>query len=112
MDSHAERMAKNETLFREVNERVDEVAESFSIVTGRDSLLDFVCECGHDGCTERIQLTQTEYEAVRAEPTHFAVLPGHEVPDAEIVIFRNERYVLVEKQPGEPAEIAIETDPR
>jgi hypothetical protein len=112
MDERAERMAKNEALFRQVNERVQEIAESFSIVTGKDSPLEFVCECGQTGCTAQIRLTQTEYEAVRAESTHFAILPGHEAPEAELVVDEYERYVVVEKRPGEPAEIARETDPR
>jgi hypothetical protein len=44
-------------------------------------------------------------------PTHFAVLPGHDVPTVERVVETNERYVIVEKF-GEAAITAIKLDPR
>jgi hypothetical protein len=105
------RLAKNETLFREVNERVAEIADGFA---GEPDgvLLDFVCECGRAECTQRLQLSRSEYEAVRSEPTRFLVAPGHTVREIEDVVDRNERFTVVEKHPGQPAEIADEADPR
>ena len=41
--NRAERVGRNESFFREVNERVRDVNEAFSGLTGRG---DFVCECG------------------------------------------------------------------
>ena len=106
-----DRLAKNETLFRDVNERVREIDERQGVATGTETLWDFLCECGHVDCTQPISLTLEEYERARSSPVVFAVLPGHERPEVEQVLEENERFVLVEKDPEERA-IARETDPR
>ena len=46
---------------------------------------------------ERIELEPGEYESVRADPTHFVLLPGHELPEAEVIQSENERFIVVEK---------------
>ena len=108
MDTRQQRVAKNEALFREVNERIKDV--NFSHVgTGEH---DFLCECGDDDCTAPISLTLAEYEHVRADSTHFAIVPGHDVPDVESVISQNERFAVVEKETPAAARIAVERDPR
>jgi hypothetical protein len=104
-----ERLGANEALFREVNERVAEVAEQF---TAGEGPVDFSCECGNRGCAEQIGMTLAEYEAVRAEATHFAVVPGHEVLDIERVVERHPNYLVVEKQDPDVEEVARVTDPR
>jgi hypothetical protein len=103
------RLAANEALFREVNERVAEVAEQF--ITG-ESRVNFSCECGDRACGEQIAMTVGDYEALRSEATHFAVVPGHEVPDIERVVARHPNYFVVEKQDPDAEEVARETDPR
>jgi hypothetical protein len=103
------RLAENEAVFRDVNESLRYVAEQ-SARTVRT--LRLVCECGDATCAEFIEVTITEYETVRATPTHFVVRPGHELPDIERVVTANDRFAVVEKRPGEPARIATETDPR
>jgi hypothetical protein len=104
-----ERLGANEALFREVNERVAEVAEQFMAGGTR---VDFSCECGNRGCAEQIAMTLGEYEALRADATHFVVVPGHEVPDIERVVERHAHYLVVEKQDPDAEEVARETDPR
>jgi hypothetical protein len=108
MPMRAERFARNEALFREVNERVLEVNKEFEAV---DGLLNFICECGRVDCTEPVRLTLNEYEAVRSYPTHFVVVPGHEGPAVESVIAGNERFVVVERHLDE-TEIADHSNPR
>ena len=94
----AERAARNESLFREVNERIVELQEEFEKKVGGPSPdAAFICECSFLDCTERIELSLEEYAAVRAEPTHFAVAPGHADPGHERVILATERFVVVEK---------------
>jgi hypothetical protein len=112
MGSREERLSANEALFREVNERVAEVAEQFIEVESTASPVKFSCECGNADCTEHIEMTLAEYEAVRAEPTRFAVVPGHEVPHIERVVDRRPGYLVVEKQEEDAEEVARETDPR
>lgn len=91
----AARAAKNEILFREVNERIVELEENF----GRrlDEPTEFVCECSMIDCVERVPLTLREYQEVRAEPTYFLVAPGHVDEAYERVVVRREHYVVVEK---------------
>ena len=100
-----QRVAMNEATFRKVNEGME---------VGQDpsGLLTFVCECGRLGCSKLIQLTRPEYEAVRSNPRRFAIIDGHEILEAEAIVERHERYLVVEKG-GEPeAEIVENTDPR
>jgi hypothetical protein len=107
-----ERLAGNEALFREVNERVAEVATHFIEVETQTEPVDFTCECGRAECAQPITMTMGEYEAIRARPTHFAVVPEHEQPEIEVVIERHPRYFVVEKREEDAQEIARETDPR
>lgn len=110
MDDRERRLGLNEALFREVNERLDELAETFG---GDDGVRhDFICECGDPSCAERISLTLDEYNRVRADPTQFAIRPGHRAGDIERVVFENERYAVVRKHDDDAAELAAETDPR
>ena len=106
-----ERLGANEALFREVNERVSEVAEQF-LAGETPATLNFSCECGDRACTEQVAMTVDEYEAVRAEATQYAVAPGHEIPDIERVVARHPSYFVVEKQDRDAAEVARESDPR
>jgi hypothetical protein len=107
------RVAKNEALIRSLNERVKEIAEPFLEVGGttESERVAFVCECGREGCYETIDLLVAEYERARAQPTRFVVVPGHEVPEVERVVSREERFALVEKH-AEESDIATATDPR
>ena len=56
-------------------------------------------------------MPQTRYEALRANPKHFAVLPGHEDTRIEGVLEQCHGFLVVEKK-GEAGELAIEHDPR
>lgn len=104
------RAASNEALFREVNERVKEKTEAFSFDADAPELFDFLCECAHESCLDHVQLMISEYELVRDEPTHFVLVPGHELPEAEIVRTENGRFLVVEKTVEEA--MLKRTDPR
>jgi len=105
-DRRKYQIARNEALFREVNERVQEVSEDRATLT-----TDFVCECGDAGCTETVPLRDEEYEHVRADPLFFAIVPGHEILDVEEVVARNPRFSVARKHVAE-ATLARDTDPR
>ncbi|MFN2488834.1 MAG: hypothetical protein ABR529_03665, partial [Actinomycetota bacterium] len=106
----ARRIADNESLTREVNERIERYAES-SVSLADGEKLGFVCECGDPECSAEVQLTLTEYEAVRGHPARFAILPGHDIPSVEMVIERHDGYDVVEKM-GDTRPEVIEDDPR
>jgi len=103
------RIGMNEAVFRDVNERIQDVASTFDATSGP---LDLICECGDATCVERISLRSDEYERVRSDPHHFAVASGHVVPDVEEVVESRPGYDIVSKSKGIPAEIAQKTDPR
>ncbi len=109
MDEREQRIVANEALFREVNERVQELQTSFG--GGANDQLAAVCECGDERCTERLSLDYAAYEKLRSNPATFAVVPGHEVPDVEHVVARHGSYLVVEKAP-EAARLAAELDSR
>ena len=109
-NGRAARAARNQALYREVNERVKEVIEAW------DALLplgQWVCECANTDCFESVEMTREEYEAVRAAPTRFFVKPGeaHVFPEAEDVTEHHERYWVVEKV-GIAGKLAERRDPR
>ena len=101
-----ERLAANEALFREVNERIKALGDQF-----QTQVLDIVCECVKDDCALTISLGNDEYDRLRSSGTHFAVVPGHEQPDIEVVVQRQKNYVVVEKV-GVGAQVAEELNPR
>ena len=109
MDERGRRLGENEIVFREVNERLRDLGEGFSLVS---DLADFVCECGNTSCTERVRMTLADYEKVRSDPKHFVVVKGHEELEYERIVSSDEDYSVVEKLPGGPAGLAITDDPR
>ncbi len=102
-----ERVARNEAAFRVVNEGIERGRD----LADEERVIKFVCECGDAGCTRLIGLTVAEYEAVRTNPRRFAVLGGHDVGEAEDVVERHERYIVVEKH-ADTAPIVEQRDPR
>jgi hypothetical protein len=105
----AERIARNDSTFRDANERIDDVAQTIDDYRG--TLLPFLCECADLSCTDIVRLTGEEYEEVRRRPTSFLTVPGHEDDEATSVVEENDRFAVVEKV-GSAAEIAVELDPR
>jgi hypothetical protein len=93
----AERVAKNESLFREVNEQILELEESFGTRSAEESLPGFVCECASDGCSVIVAMSLDEYRLARETPTRFLVAPGHADPEHERIVMRTDRFELVEK---------------
>ena len=96
------RLARNKALIRSLNERVAAISEALETFGS----LKFMCECGIYACKERIELTFSEYETVRLDPTHFLVHPNHVLHALEFVVLEcPESYVVVEavSTAGRPA---------
>jgi hypothetical protein len=108
MSARDERAAENETLFRSVNERIEQTALSWGMA---ENGVEFLCECDDTECLERLRLTVEEYEAVRAHPAQFVVAPDHQAHDVEYVKHIERRFVVVRKV-DEAAKVADEHDPR
>ena len=71
-----------------------------------EAVMPFRCECGLIACGAAIQLSASEYDEVRSDPRHFAVLADHVLPDGERVLERRRGWVIVEKLPGSGSDIA------
>jgi hypothetical protein len=110
MSSREERIARNEALFREVNERIRQVRAGAGDLGSRDTFA-VLCECGDQNCVEEIRLTPQDYERIRADPRQFVITPGHGVPDVEEIVDEGEGFEVARKH-EEEAEIAERTDPR
>jgi hypothetical protein len=105
-DLHKGRLARNEDFFREVNERINEKAESHGLDSHK---YEFFCECSDVACTERVKLTLPEYEHIRASPTRFVVKSDHVVSEIEHVVESVPDHMVIEKH-GEAGRIAIELE--
>jgi hypothetical protein len=90
-----ERIAQNEAMFREANQRAHAWDERH---LDREIELYF-CECAKPGCREKVSLRDADYERVRSDPRLFVVVSGHELPDVETVIERHEGWSIIEKAP-------------
>lgn len=107
MDEREQRLAQNEVLFREVNERVDSLAHDL----GPDVPYRFFCECANADCTFMITLPIATYEGIRSDPKQFVVLPLHYTPEVEELIVQEDTHWVVRKE-GEAGEYVEKLDPR
>jgi hypothetical protein len=105
----AEQIARNDSIFRDANERIERAAKQYPEVERAP----FICECADLSCREVVLLTLEEYTRVRSRPTHFVVAPGHEevATGAVEVVERGERYVVTKKI-GKAGAVATDLDPR
>ena len=107
MDAREHRLAQNEALFREVNERVEAVASHLS----PHDEYQFLCECANADCTFRLTLSISTYEAIRADSKQFVVLPLHYTPEVEELVVKEDTYWVVRKT-GDTGEYVESLDPR
>ena len=79
-DEKAERQvraARNQALFRVVNERLEGLADAFQFIAEHTA---FTCECADERCVEPMLMTVDEYETMRGHSNRFAVLRGTSTP--------------------------------
>jgi hypothetical protein len=88
----AARFAYNESLYREVHERHDELDALF--VEGLPNTLDLMCECRNPSCNTTVKLEPATYADVRAQPGRFVIAAGHDHPGVEIA--SHDGYVVIE----------------
>jgi hypothetical protein len=112
MSESLERLARNQSLFREVNERIEYLAEVNERIgyVAEGATSEFVCECGNQECIETIELNLKAYERIRSNPTWFLVKPDHDISQIERVISRDDGFAVVERLIAE--EYLEETAPR
>src|SRR3954453_13635626 len=84
MSRSADRAAKNDELFRDVNRNIARLEERF----GHTRTLELICECEGVGCHDGLEIDSAAYADVRSSPLRFVVLPGHEDLQIEQVVLR------------------------
>lgn len=99
------RAARNEALFRSLNEKIVELERAFVVASDTFTI---ACECADANCVEMLEIAPQAYERIRANPRQFAVLPGHVYVEVEAVVAEESDYVIVEKTDA-AAVIAEET---
>lgn len=94
-----ERLGRNETLFRAVNEQMRDLNLTFAAVTNGEFVV--VCECGEMTCVQQIIIQEAEYARVRFDPALYVVAPGHddEIVDAVVEDDRHAAYLIVRRDP-------------
>jgi hypothetical protein len=100
----AESAARNEEVFRSINERIDRGAAQHDVSVP----LPFHCECSDSSCMEKVFVVPDDYERVLDERFQFVVLPGHENSEVEQIVAAQTGYLVVEKI-GE-ARVTLERD--
>ena len=108
MNERKRRIGENEAVFRSVNEQVRRLTATHSTSA---HTMKIVCECGARSCTDQFEIEPAGYAEVRADSTLFVVKPGHDLPETETVVEKNEIFWTIRKDPGIPAAIARATDP-
>jgi hypothetical protein len=103
----AERAARNESVFRDANERIEARLGELSLSDGRSP---FLCECEDPVCTRPVRLTAAQYEAVRKHPDRFIIASAHMVDSAD-VISRHDGFQVIVKR-GAEGSAAARLDPR
>jgi hypothetical protein len=103
------RIAANEAVFRQVNEKIESLNESFGPLAGSMTV---ICECGDPACVEQLQVEVALYERVRSDPTLFIVATGHDIDDVEEITSSHDGFDIVCKNKGTGRDVAEATDPR
>jgi hypothetical protein len=100
-----QRAARNEALFREVNENIARLEERHGTTVTEPV---YICECANAGCADNLAIDPATYERVRREARLFFVRPGHEHPQFERIVESHADYSIVEKT-GEAGDVAEQT---
>ena len=68
---------RTEALFREINERVEDIAVELGDQEGG---YEYFCECANKDCTFRLVMSVEEYESVRSDAKQFVFCPITSLP--------------------------------
>lgn len=111
------RMAENEVIFRQINEQVPQRLEALKTAAesdGNDSLvqdidmpLQFYCECSDKNCRQRLTIRPSEYKELHQNRSQFVLVPNHEIPKIERVVFKDKNLQVVEKYETPPTDVRI-----
>ena len=92
-----ERVGRNEALFREINNRLAQLNDELDAFAPYGN---WMCECQDTDCHQAIEMTPSEYRAVREHSDRFVIAPhgAHFYVEAERVVEETARYWVIEKK--------------
>jgi hypothetical protein len=99
------RAARNQAIFRAINDKMLVLNESFGELVG---LFSVACECADVSCMRLLDVPPEAYKAVRENPRTFVVLVDHVSLDVERLVSTHKGYAVVEAI-GHGAQIAEAT---
>jgi hypothetical protein len=102
------RAARNQAIFRAVNEKLRDLNEPFAEVTGTGTFM-VACECSRLDCVHVIEIPEGVYREVRRSPRTFVVLPEHVESSIERATGGDEKYSVVEVYAGAALSVVEET---
>jgi hypothetical protein len=110
-DTNAREAAGVQSVFRTANERMRRLAATHRFETEQG--VPFTCECADPMCREILMLSTKEYERVRAYPSRFVFVAGHEDGESpyERIVEAERGYAVVEMI-GPAALEAVRLHPR
>jgi hypothetical protein len=85
--------ARNQAMFRAVNEKMRELQEAFEVLVGTTAV---ACECAQVDCVQLLEVPTSAYEDVRRSPRTFVVRTEHVDPEVERVVTMQDGYAVVE----------------
>lgn len=96
-DAGAEKIARNNSVFREANDQIEAAAADVGLTP--DGTSPFICECSDPRCLQIIRLTLEQYRDVRRDPRRFVHAPGHETHVDGVVrpLEHHDGFTIVEK---------------
>lgn len=101
VSAHEEERAReavtDQSRFRDANDRLRRIVPGYGFEAG--DRVPFICECADPGCFETVMLSLEEYDRVRANPSWFVLVAGHEDNEAryERVVEAERGYATIEK---------------
>jgi hypothetical protein len=87
------RAARNQALFRAVNEKIMELNERFGEIQNTVSV---ACECSRVACVDLLEVPVDAYRVVRESPRTFMVRPEHVETGVERLVTTHDGYAVVE----------------
>ena len=103
---------ENEMLFRRANEKVGADLDALDamyiadgnphLVSDKDLLLNFKCECSDENCEVRIPMKLSDYKKLHVDRSTFIIKPHHEVKPIEKVIEVTPTHSVVRKNHETP----------
>jgi hypothetical protein len=106
----AERIGRNDSIFRDANEQINAKAQEYD--TDEGQAVPFICECADEHCTTTVPLVLGEYEEIRTDSRQFLTAFGHERFEGLFEIVSTNHNHLVVRKSGRAGDIAASLDRR